>query len=182
MKTFWQIFLAFFKIGALTFGGGYSMLPLIQKEVIEKNKWASKEEVMDAYAVAQILPGIIAVNVAVLLGCKVKKRFGGLCAAFGVVLPSLIVIMLTAAFLQNVMGFKLVQKAFWGIRVVVSALILQAIIGMWKTAMKDGFSYAIYFLALILALFTPLPTIAIIVFAVLAAVLRAGFAQKGDTP
>lgn len=182
MKLLWQIFVTFFKVGGLTFGGGYSMLPLIQKEVIEKRRWASGEEVIDAYAMAQVLPGIIAVNTSILLGYRVKGRMGGVVAALGVTVPSLLVIMLIAAFLQNIMGYELVQKAFWGIRVVVSALILQAIINLWKTAMKDVFSYCVYGVALVLVLFTAVPTILVIVGAVLAGIVRGSLRRGRKAP
>ena len=180
MKLLWQIFITFCKIGALTFGGGYSMLPLIQKEVIEKRGWATEEEVIDDYAVAQVLPGVIAVNISTLLGHKVKGRFGGIMAALGVTAPSLVVIMVIAAFLQNFMSYELVQKAFWGIRVVVSALILQAVIGLWKTAMKNVFSYVVYGASLCLVLFTAIPTIYIILGAVAAGAARGLYLRKGD--
>lgn len=180
MKRLWQIFTTFFRVGGLTFGGGYSMLPLIQKEVIEKRGWATDEEVMDDYAIAQVLPGIIAVNTAILLGYRVKGRVGGVVAALGVTAPSLLVIMVIAAFLQNIMEYELVQKAFWGIRVVVSALILQAIISLWKAAMKDIFSYVIYGVALVLVIFTDVPTILVILAAVVAGALRGVARRRGD--
>lgn len=178
MKIYWEIFLAFFRVGALTFGGGYSMLPLIQKEVIEKKGWATNEEVVDFYAMAQVLPGIIAVNTAIFLGNKIKGRLGGIVAALGVAAPSLIVIMLIAAFLRNFMEYEVVQRAFWGIRVVVSALILQAIIKLWKAAVKDWLGYVVYAAVLLLALFSGIPTILLIVAAVLAGILYGTVAER----
>lgn len=180
MKVLWQIFVTFFKVGGLTFGGGYAMLPLLQKEVIEKRGWATNEEVLDDYAMSQVLPGIIAVNTSVFMGYRIKGRLGGVVAALGVTAPSLIVIMIIAAFMQNIMDYELVQKAFWGIRVVVSALILQAVIGLWKSAMKDVFSYAVYIVALVLVLFTKIPTIFVIVAAVVAGSTRGIILRRRD--
>jgi chromate transporter len=154
---------------------------MLQKGVCEKRGWASGEELIDFFAVAQCLPGIIAVNVAILVGNKVKGRAGGLFAALGVVAPSLAIIMIIAAFLQSFIGVAAVQRAFWGIRIVVSALIAQAVIKLWKGAMKGLFGYALFAAALALALFTGLPTAALVVGAVAAGIARGlvAAARKG---
>jgi chromate transporter len=178
MKLLCQLFVTFFKIGGLTFGGGYAMLPLLQREVIEGRKWATQEEILDYYAMAQVLPGVIAVNAAIFVGNKVRGRLGGVAAAMGVVAPSLLIILLIAAFLQNIMAYELVQKAFWGIRIVVGALILQAIINLWKTAMKNVFAYVVYGAVLLLAIFTNVPTIAIVLGAVAAGMVYGGYTTK----
>ena len=94
MKEYWDLFVSWFKMGLFTFGGGYAMLPMIQKEVIEKHGWATEDEVMDYYAIGQCTPGIIAVNAATFIGYKIKGVTGGIVATFGVVAPSLIIISL----------------------------------------------------------------------------------------
>lgn len=137
MKILWELFSAFFRIGAFTFGGGYAMLSLIQKEVVETKKWATDEEVLDYYAVAQCTPGVIAVNTATFIGYKQKGVMGAIAATLGVVLPSFIIITIIAAALQNFMQYKIVQHIFAGIRVAVAVLIINAVITMGKKAIVD---------------------------------------------
>ena len=137
MKELLKLFYTFCRIGGLTFGGGYAMLPMIQKEIVEKNKWATEEEVIDYYAVGQCTPGVIAVNTATFIGYKTKGILGGIVATLGVVFPSLVIIMIIAAFLQNFAEFIVVKHAFSGIRVAVVALILTSIIKLWKGSVKN---------------------------------------------
>ena len=137
MKILWELFSAFFRIGAFTFGGGYAMLSLIQKEVVETKKWATDEEVLDYYAVAQCTPGVIAVNTATFIGYKQKGVMGAIAATLGVILPSFIIITIIAAALQNFMQYKIVQHIFAGIRVAVAVLIINAVITMGKKAIVD---------------------------------------------
>jgi len=137
LKTLWELFSAFFRIGAFTFGGGYAMLSLIQKEVVESKKWATDEEVLDYYAVAQCTPGVIAVNTATFIGYKQKGILGAVMATFGVVLPSLIIVTAIASILQNFMEYEIVKHIFGGIRVAVAVLIVNAVITMGKKSVKD---------------------------------------------
>ena len=126
MKTLIDLFFTFCRIGGLTFGGGYAMLPMIQKEIVEEKKWATEEEVLDYYAVGQCTPGIIAVNTATFIGYKVQGIIGAIVATLGVVFPSLIIITIIAALLKNFASYAIIQHAFSGIRVVVIALIISA--------------------------------------------------------
>ena len=128
MKTLIDLFFTFCRIGGLTFGGGYAMLPMIQKEIVEEKKWATEEEVLDYYAVGQCTPGIIAVNTATFIGYKVQGIIGAIVATLGVVFPSLIIITIIAALLKNFASYAIIQHAFSGIRVVVIALIISAIL------------------------------------------------------
>lgn len=157
-----SIFFTFCKVGALTFGGGYAMLPIIQRYVVESKKWATEEEVMDFYAVGQCLPGIIAVNTATFIGQKVKGKAGGVFAALGVSFPSLVIIIVIAAFIKNFIEIDVVQNAFYGIRIAVAALVVDAIIKMWKKGMVDIWCYIIFAVALTLSLID-VSTIAIVV-------------------
>jgi len=143
MKELLDLFLTFARIGGLTFGGGYAMLPMIQQEVVEKRKWATNEEVMDYYAVGQCTPGIIAVNTATFIGYKLRGIVGGVVATAGVVAPSVVIISIIAAFLQNFADLAIVQHAFAGIRVAVAVLVTSAIIKLWKSGVKDGIGIAI---------------------------------------
>ena len=131
------MFFAFARIGGLTFGGGYAMLPMLQKEVVEKNHWATEEELMDYYAIGQCTPGVIAVNTATFVGQKHRGTAGALFCTLGVVFPSLVIITLIAAFLSNFAHLPLVQNAFGGIRVCVCVLIFNAVTKLWKKSVKD---------------------------------------------
>ena len=134
MKELFDLFWTFCKIGALTFGGGYAMLPLIQREIVENKKWSTEKEILDYYAVGQCTPGVIAVNTATFIGYKLKGIIGGIIATLGVVFPSLIIILIIAAFLQNFADLAIVQSAFAGIRVAVVALIITTVVKLLKSS------------------------------------------------
>lgn len=159
MKSLIEIFYVFAGIGALTFGGGYTMLPLLQKNVATKRDWVTNEEITDYYAVAQCLPGIIAVNTAMLIGHKRRGFPGMLAAALGIVFPSVVVILVIALFIQNFLQYEIVRHAFNGIRVAVLALITDAVIKMWKTGVKDLYGLLIFAVSLLLFTFTTLTPI-----------------------
>ena len=144
MRELWTIFASFFRVGLLTFGGGYSIIPMLEKEAINKYNWLTKEELLDFFAVSQCIPGVIATNMAVMVGNKVRKLSGAIAAAIGVVMPSLIIIMIIAAFLQNFANLEIVQNAFWGIRVVVAALIFGVVLNMFKTGIIDKLTFVIF--------------------------------------
>ena len=133
MNKLLDLFLTFARIGGLTFGGGYAMLPMLQKEVVEKRGWASEEELMDYYAIGQCTPGVIAVNTATFIGYKTHGILGGIAATAGMITPSLIIITIIAAFIQQFAHLAVVQHAFAGIRIAVCALVLQSV---WKMAKK----------------------------------------------
>lgn len=133
MNLFWS----FCRIGGLTFGGGYAMLPMLQKEVVETHKWATEQELLDYYAVGQATPGIIAVNTATFIGYKEKGILGAIFATSGVVFPSLAIIMSIAGFIDSFSDLNIVQHAFSGIRVAVGVLILNALVKMVKGSVKD---------------------------------------------
>ena len=116
MNVYVDLFMSFARIGAFTFGGGYAMLPMIQKEIVEKHKWATDEEVMDYFAVAQCTPGVIAVNSATFVGTKVKGVLGGAAATLGVIFPAIVIISVIAMVLQSFADIPAVQHAFNGIR------------------------------------------------------------------
>ena len=155
MKLLLELFCAFFRIGAFTFGGGYAMLSMLQKEVVENKKWATDEEVLDYYAVAQCTPGVIAVNLATFVGQKKKGIPGAAIATFGVVLPSLIIITIIAAVLQNFMEYAIVQHVFGGIRVAVAVLIVNAVITLGKKALVDILCVAIAIAAFAVSIIFP---------------------------
>jgi len=160
-----KLLLTFSYIGAFTFGGGYAMLPMFQRELVEKKRWLTESEMTDLFSISQCLPGIIAVNTAIFVGYKQKGAFGGIVAALGVVLPSVIAITLIAAFLSNFAGIPAVQKAFTGLRVCVSVLIINAVFKLRKNAIVDIPSAGIFIAAFILAVLTSLPVALLIAIA-----------------
>ena len=152
MKELLDIFLAFAGVGALTFGGGYTMLPLLQKSISGKRNWATHEEITDYYAVAQCLPGIIAVNTSMLIGHKKRGFPGMIAAALGMMLPSVVVILIIVMFIDHFLSYEWVAYAFNGIRIAVLVLIAEAVMKMWKGGVKDWVGLVIF--AATLAVFT----------------------------
>jgi chromate transporter len=148
-----KLFTIFFRIGLFTVGGGYAMLPMLQREVVEKQKWASEEEVLNYYAIGQSTPGIIAINTATFIGVKQQGVLGGIVGTLGMVTPSLIIIILIANFIENFSSILLVQKAFLGIRVVVVVLILNAVIKMSKQTIHSLFARLVAITSLIAIVF-----------------------------
>ena len=137
MKELLDMFVTFARIGGLTFGGGYAMLPMLQKEVVEKRGWATEDELMDYYAVGQCTPGVIAVNTATFIGSKQKGILGSIFATAGVISPSILIIGIIAAFIRNFAELAAVKNAFAGIRVCVCVLIFNAVAKLYKKAVID---------------------------------------------
>lgn len=151
MKELLSLFWAFFKIGSLTFGGGYSMLPMMERELIDNHGWVKNEELLDYYAVSQCTPGVIAVNTATFVGTKIKGTAGAAAATVGVVFPSLIIISVIAAVLNNFSDIPAVKHAFTGIRACVCVLILNSVKKLWKSAVKDKFTVTVFAVSLALS-------------------------------
>lgn len=137
MKQLIDLFLTFCRIGGFTFGGGYAMLPMLQKEVVESRHWATEDELVDYFAIGQCTPGIIAVNTATFIGYKTKGISGAIFATAGVIFPSFVIVTIIAAFLNNFSELAVIQHAFAAIRVAVGVLILNAVIKMWKSTVVD---------------------------------------------
>ena len=137
MNIYADLFLTFAKIGVCTFGGGYAMLPILQRELVEKRGWATEEELSDYFAIGQCTPGIIAVNTATFVGHSRKGAAGGVVATLGLVFPCLVIIMLIAAFLQNFAEQPVVVHAFNGVRACVCALILSSVLKLRKSTVVD---------------------------------------------
>lgn len=167
MNVLFDLFKTFCRIGGLTFGGGYAMLPMLQKEVVDERKWTTNEELLDYYAVGQATPGIIAVNTATFIGYKVKGIAGAFFATTGVVFPSFIIIMTIATFLQNFSELILVQHAFAGIRVAVGVLILNTVIGLLKKSVVDKVGIIIFVVTCLLGIVFSISPIYIVISACL---------------
>lgn len=177
MKIYLELFWAFFQIGALTFGGGYAMLPMIQKEIVEKHHWATDDEIIDYFAIGQLTPGVIAVNTATFVGYKTKGILGGIFATLGVVTPSIMIITIIAAFLKNFMDYEIVQHAFGGIRVAVCVLISIAIMKLAKKNIKNNTGIIIAVLVFLLVTFTNISSVYVIVGAIIFGLLWKGGKQ-----
>lgn len=160
-----ELYISFFRIGGLTFGGGLAMLPMLQREVVDKRKWCTEEEILDMYAIGQCTPGVIAVNTATYVGYRQAGFGGGVFATLGVVSPSLIIICLIASILQNFIHLPTVLHALAGIRIVVCALMLNTVFTMAKKGIVDKPGIAVFAGGFILACFTPVPAAMIIVLA-----------------
>lgn len=181
MKEYLDMFLAFARVGVLTFGGGYAMLPILQAEVVEKKKWITNEEMMDFYAIGQCLPGLIAVNTASFIGQKLKGTKGGYACALGVVFPSLVIITIIAAFISGFSELPAVRNAFAGIRVCVCVLILNAVVKLWKKAIVDWKTFVLFVIVFAGSTFTDINPILFVVGAALTGIalsVKRGGAEK----
>jgi len=153
MRELWDLFFTFAKMGLMTFGGGAAMLPILQREVLDKKHWVTEEELMDYYAIGQCTPGIIAVNTATFIGQKQKGILGGIVATLGIVFPSVVIIMILAGIITTVSDLAWVQNAFAGIRACVCVLILNAVLSLRKKSVVDRWTMAIFLIVLLGSVF-----------------------------
>ncbi len=167
MNIYFQLFTSFAKIGAMTFGGGPAMLPMLQRELVENKKWVTEDEILDYFAIGQCTPGIIAVNTATFVGQKMKGVSGGIAATLGMIFPCIVIIDIIAALLSNFANIAAVQSAFAGIRVCVCVLILNALIKLAKKSVVDIPTACI---CIIVAVCTVLFNVSPIVYVILAGV------------
>ena len=157
MKKLLMLYAVFFKMGIVNFGGGYALLPLLQKELVDKRGWATNEEITDYYAIGQCTPGAIAVNVSTFIGYKIKGVLGGIVSTLGFVSPAFIIIFLIATVLNQFADLWYVQSAFKAIRACVFVLILSAIIKLAKKSIIDWITLSIAVVVLLLTIFTEIP-------------------------
>ncbi len=167
MRKFLELFSSFFKIGLFTFGGGYAMLPMLQRELVEAKGWETEDDLLDYFSIAQCTPGIIAVNTATFVGRKQGGIIGAAAATLGVVSPSLIIISLIAALLSNFAELEVVAHALVGIRAAVCVLIANSVFKLVKKAVTDKVSVAIYLSVLVLAVTGIVPTAVVVVITAL---------------
>lgn len=166
MNILLDLYITFFKIGLFTFGGGYAMLPLLEKELVDKKSWATSEEILDYYAIGQSTPGIIAINTSTFCGYKMAGDLGGLVASLGFISPSIIIITLIADFLKNFSHIAWIQHAFSGIRIAVSALVLYSVINMVRKNANTSIKFLIFILTfLAIGVFDLSPILIVIIVA-----------------
>ena len=179
MKTYWELFCAFARVGVMTFGGGYAMLPILEREIVDRHGWATGEELMDYYAVGQCTPGIIAVNVATFVGFKIAGNLGGIVATVGVVTPSVLIIMLISSVLTNFADVPAVKSAFAGIRVCVCMLIFNAVLKLWKKAVVDKWTLVLFLLVFLLSVFFSISPAVFVVVCAAAGILLTRMGVRG---
>ena len=181
-KDVWKLFVTFFKIGAFTFGGGYAMIPLIQKEAVEKNSWVTDDDILEIIAIAESTPGPIAINSATFVGYRTAGVMGSVAATLGVVLPSFVIIYAISFVLRQFQDLKAVQYAFQGIRAGVLALLCKALWGMYKKNQKNWASYIVMAGAFILTGLLDVSVLPVLVgcavFGLVTAKVMEGRAQK----
>ena len=173
------LFLAFAKVGVLTFGGGYAMIPILERELVDKRAWASNEELMDYYAVGQCTPGVIAVNTATFIGNKLAGVLGGITATMGVVFPSVVIITLIAGILTSFAEIQAVKSAFGGIRVCVCVLIFNSVLKLFKAAVIDKVTFVIFLLVLSLSFFFGLSPVLLVLISAAAGIIFTNLGVKG---
>lgn len=174
-----SLFLSFAKVGVMTFGGGYAMIPILEREIVDKQGWASSEELMDYYAVGQCTPGVIAVNTATFIGYRVAGLAGGVAATLGVVFPSVVIICLIAGILTNFADIPAVKSAFTAIRVCVCVLIFNAVVKLWKGAVKDKAGLVLFLIVFVLSLFFDISPVIFVLFCALAGLVLTRTGVRG---
>ena len=179
MRELFSLFFTFAKVGVMTFGGGYAMLPILQREIVEKKKWATDEELMDYFAIGQCTPGVIAVNTATFIGQKRKGVLGGILSTFGVVFPSLVIISLLAGVIEAFSHIQWVQNAFGGIRICVCVLIVNAVVNLFKKAIIDWKTLIIFLLITLGSAFTPLSPVIFVVLAAFSGIVLKLIERRG---
>lgn len=161
--SLWDLFITFARIGSVTFGGGIAMLPILERDLVEKKKWISSEDLTDCYAIGQCTPGIIAVNTATFVGYQKRGILGGIFATLGMITPSLIIISIIAAFLENFSEIVWVQNAFWGIRVAVATIVINAVVKLFSKNVKGRLGTCIFLISALILLFTNISAIVVVV-------------------
>jgi len=179
MKKYIDLFLVFAKIGVMTFGGGYAMLPMLERELIDNRGWTTNEELMDYFAVAQCTPGVIAVNTATFIGYKLYGNLGGIVATLGVVFPSLVIITTIAGVLTNFADIPAVKHAFAGVRVCVCVLIFNAVVKLWKGAIKDKTALVLFVVIFLLSVFLDVSPVVYVIACAAAGILLTKMGVRG---
>ena len=179
MKILVELFVAFARVGAMTFGGGYAMLPIIEREIVDKRHWAELDEIMDYYAVGQCTPGVIAVNTATFVGYKLAGVAGGIAATVGVVFPSLIIITAIAGVLTAFADVPAVKSAFAGIRVCVCVLIFNSVAKLYKKAIVDKAAFALFAIVFVLSVVLDVSPVVFVLICAAAGIILTRLGVRG---
>ena len=179
--SLFEIFKIFFLIGIQLLGGGYVIVPLFKKYIVEERQWLTEDELVDYYAMSQCIPGIIAGNIAICSGYKARKTLGAIMAILGIITPSFFSILILAHIITGIVDYPIVKNAFWGIRVSVIVLILITIKDIWVKSVNSKFTYFMFFFILTALMILPVsPTLIIIISAILALIHYKAAGGKDD--
>ncbi len=170
-KTLYNIYKTFFKVGTMLLGGGYVILPLLQSELIEKKSWINNEELTEFYALSQSIPGLIAANVSIFVGYKIRKILGAISAISGLITPAFLAIVLLAKILESIINIKFVQGIFWGVGIGVLVLIYLAIKEIWSKSVKDKYTFAIFFTVFLLSLCFKISPAILVILSIFAGII-----------
>jgi len=180
LKELLELFIAFARVGVMTFGGGYAMLPMLQRELVDTRGWVTEEDLMDYFAIGQCTPGIIAVNVATFVGQKRRGTIGAIVASLGIVFPSVVIISVLAGIIVNLSGLPWVQNAFAGIRACVCVQIFNAVLKLAKKALVDPWTAALFVLVFILSMVLDVsPVVFVLLSGTAGVIIHALGLQKG---
>lgn len=177
LKDLIGIFCAFFRVGALTFGGGIAMFPMLKRECVDNKGWVTDEEITDYFAIGQCTPGVIAVNTATFVGFKLYGWIGALFATLGVISPSIIIITIVASILKPFMGNEYVLHAFNGIRIAVCAMLIGSCVMLFKKNVKEMFGSIVFLIGAAICFFAKVPIVILVILSAIAGI--AFFLNRG---
>lgn len=164
MKELVDLYIMFFKIGIQTFGGGYSMIPRLQKKLVDDKKWITEDEMLNYITVGQCTPGVITINIATFAGYKKKGVIGGIVSTLGMVTPSFLIILLLSIILEHIISLEIVVHAFAGIRVAVAALIFSTFLNLYKKCVIDNKTFGIFLTVVVFGIFTNLKPVYLVIY------------------
>jgi chromate transporter len=179
MNKLLSLFVSFAKVGVMTFGGGYAMIPILEREVVDNHGWVSREEMMDYYAVGQCTPGVIAVNTATFIGYKIAGVLGGIVATLGVVFPSVVIISIIAGILTTFADIPAVKSAFAAIRVCVCVLIFNSVLKLWGGAVKDKAALVLFLLVFGISVFFDVSPVIFVICCAIAGIVLTRMGVRG---
>ncbi len=180
-KSLYEIFKVFFKIGTLLLGGGYVILPIMQSELVEKRGWIDNDELCEYMALSQSLPGLIAANLSIFVGYKLKRTMGAITAIFGMVLPAFLFIVVLAKILEELINLRFIQGIFWGVGIGVLVLIYLAIKEIWSKSIKGRFTFWVFFIVFLCSLCLKISPAILIILAILTGVIRQFILNRNKT-
>ena len=179
-KSLWNIYKTFFKVGTLLLGGGYVILPLLQSELVEKRNWIDNDELCEYTALSQSIPGLIAANLSIFVGYKLKRTMGALAAISGMITPAFLSIVILAKILEEVIKLKFIQGIFWGVGIGVLVLIYLAVKEIWHKSIIDKFTFGVFFVIFLLSVCLKISPAILIILVIIVGILRQFYLDKKD--
>ena len=174
-KTLYNIYKTFFKVGTLLLGGGYVILPILQSELVEKRKWIDNDELCEYTALSQSIPGLIAANLSIFVGYKLKRTMGALAAISGMITPAFLCIVILAKILEEVIKLKFIQGIFWGVGIGVLVLIYLAVKEIWNKSVIDKFTFGVFFIIFLLSICLKISPAILVISAIILGILRQAY-------